>query len=147
MHFNAKLLTAATTATDQYTAFWRTQYSRHNRFQLKAADFSQTPNGVFKAQVCEDIGSAEADVANSVYGTPASETAKWTEVEIPSEAVHGLGSGQTWSGGTVTWDGTAALNIWIDLADTGWLTRLWWDVTSGGGTTSHLTVIGAGFEE
>lgn len=145
MHFYAKLLDAGVPTADLYSAIFDAPYSRHARFQLEGAT-TGTPVGVIKVQVCEEPEKARADVVAGVYGTPASETAQWTEVEIPEEAVHGLGSGQAWSAGTVTWDGTAALNLWIDLQDTGALMRVWYDSTSGG-TAGSLSIRGAGFEE
>lgn len=146
MHFYAKLKTDGALTADLYSEIFDTRFSRHNRFQLEAPN-TGTPVGVFKVQVCEEPEKARADVANSVYGTPASETAQWTEVEIPEEGVHGLGSGQAWAAGTVTWDGAAALNLWIDLQDTGALVRVFWDYTSGGNGSSLIQIRGAGFEE
>ena len=146
MHFYAKLKADGLLTADLYSAIFDTRYSRHNRFQLEAPN-TDTPVGVFKVQVTEEVENARADVDNGVYGTPASETAQWTEVEIPEEAVHGLASGQAWSAGTVTWDGTTALNLWINLADTAALCRVWWDYTSGGDTSSLIQIRGAGFEE
>jgi hypothetical protein len=145
MHYYAKLKTDADlSAADNYTDLFDTRYSRHNRFQVEGAT-TGTPVAVLKVQVTEEVEKARADVANGVYGS--SDTAQWTEVEIPEEAVHGLGSGQAWSAGTVTWDGTAALNIWIDLQDVGAACRLWYDRTSGGAANASYQVRGGGFEE
>lgn len=143
MHFYAKLKTNGDLTGDVFSDLFDTTHSVHNRFQVEGVE-TDTPVGVFKVQITEEVEKARADVANGVYGT--ADTAQWTEVEIPEEAVHGLGSGQAWSAGTVTWDGSAALNIWIDLQDVGAACRLWYDRTSGGAADA-LQVRGAGFEE
>jgi hypothetical protein len=134
--------TLAALTADRYSNPIYCAELKNVRFQIIGAT-TGTPVGVWKVQVAEDEAAVKQDVARGVYGTPASETAKWTDVVIPEEAVHGLASGQAWSAGTVTWDGAAAMNLWLSLLDAGEVVRLWYDRTSGG-TSNTPTIYRAG---
>lgn len=64
-------------------------------------------------------------------------TAKWAELEVPAEAVHGLKAGQAVSAGRVTWDGANPFNALVLLEHPPAYMRVSW-VYSGGGSADSL---------
>lgn len=113
------------------------------RFTLSCAT-TGTPAGVFKFQVTDDH-RYKNDLLTGLYAG-ASETAKWITVEIPAGALHpASSSGVTFSGpsSSISYDGTAALLIWVNLENPGIAMRAWWDVTSGGAANTSLRITAA----
>lgn len=112
------------------------------RFWLKAP-LTDTPVGVIKVQGSDDP-EVERDIARGLAGT-ANELAIWVPMTLHANCVHGLGSGQTFTGPAtdIAWDGTAALSIAINLRDPMAFMRIFWDYTSGGGADSLMTIRGA----
>ena len=136
-------LPAGDLETDRVSAPLDARELKDVRFQLQGTT-TDTPVGTIYVQVAEDFGTVQDDVVMGLYGT-ANEKAKWVTVSIPLEAVHGLGSGQAWAAGSITWNGTAVLAIWISLLDAGCMVRIKWDNTSAGsGTGATMTIRGAG---
>ncbi len=105
------------------------------RFWLSGVQ-TGTPVGVFKVQGSDDP-RVEDDI---LRGTS---TATWVELEVPETAVHGLGTGQAWASGTITWDGTNALQLLVLLEHPPLYLRVFADYTSGGNGSSLIVVRGS----
>lgn len=109
------------------------------RIQIKGIETS-TPVGSFKLFGSEDKAGVEADMRNGTR------TALWTQLNIPAAAVHGSGfSAFTDGDDTVDWDGTAPLNLLLDLDDPPAYLYVMWDRSSGGSASTGKIFVHVGF--
>jgi hypothetical protein len=130
-----QLLASIALTADRRSAVLDCGSARLAEFTLTGVE-TGTPVAVIKVEGSDDP-RVELD---RLRGTT---TATWVEQEIPEGAVHGLGSGQAWSAGTVTWNGAAALAIKLQLEHPTRYMRVFFDYTSGGSAASLVTTRGS----
>lgn len=111
------------------------------RFQFKGVETS-TPVGTFKFFGSEDRAGVEADLK---HGTS---TAQWTQMNIPAAAVHGSGFSTVTDGdNTIAWDGSAPLDMMVDLNDPPAYMYVMWDRASGGSAATGKVTVRVGFRD
>ena len=109
------------------------------RIQVKGTETS-TPVGTFKLYGSEDKAGVEADLR---HGTS---NAQWTPLNIPAAAVHGSGFSTVTDGDDhISWDGTAPLNMLIDLDDPPAYLYVAWTHTTGGSASTGKIYVRIGF--
>ena len=106
------------------------QRAKSLRIQVTGATTS-TPVGTFKLQ------GSESPLVESDLNSAGS-AALWTDMTLPSGSVHGTGFTFSGPSVSVSWDGSATLNLMIDILDPPSFMRLVWTRTGGGSATASL---------
>lgn len=127
------LLASVALTADRTSKWLDCQSARVIQFDVDVAQ-AGAATGIIKVQGTDDPAAA---YDNQIGGSTA---AQIREVEVPENAVHGLGAGQAWAAGTVTFDGTAAVALSIKLEHPFKFMRVFLDHT-GAGNGSSLAVV------